>query len=218
MTEIRIYFEGDRSLRDGFRAFFREIADRARSRRCKFDLIATGATPKKDFAIALRTHKHAWNILLLDSDGPVNEQASVDPHKDSIFWMVEMMESWFHADKDALKKFYKQGFNANALPANPNVQQIRKQDLTDGLKAASKQTKKADTTKPGTPPHSSNRSTPLSSAATPPIVNDSSPPSSPVWPRTTSPVTHNHRLRPNRQIRADSKTLTFGKAFAFIPA
>jgi hypothetical protein len=56
--------------------------------------------------------------------------------------MVEMMESWFHADKDALEAYYKSGFRKAALKANPNVEEISKQDLIDGLKAATKDTTK----------------------------------------------------------------------------
>ena len=52
--------------------------------------------------------------------------------------MVEMMESWFHADKDALAKFYGDGFTRNSLKKNPKVEQIPKADLISGLKAATK--------------------------------------------------------------------------------
>jgi hypothetical protein len=58
--------------------------------------------------------------------------------------MVEMMESWFHADKEALTTFYGANFRRNALKANPNVEQIPKKDLEDGLRAATKKTLKGD--------------------------------------------------------------------------
>lgn len=151
MKEIRIYYEGDEQLKPGFDGFFREVHNRARAKRCKVSLIATGGRPKRDFGIAVRRHTEAWNILLLDSDGPdegnltaclIAEQGWANDLKDSIFWMVEMMESWFHADKDALRKFYENGFNSSAMKANPNVEQICKRDLIDGLKAATKSTTK----------------------------------------------------------------------------
>ena len=53
-----------------------------------------------------------------------------------------MMESWFHADKDALEGYYRSGFRKAALKPNPNVEEIAKQDLIDGLKAATKETTK----------------------------------------------------------------------------
>ena len=55
-----------------------------------------------------------------------------------------MMESWFHADKDNLEKFYGSGFKINALKPNPKVEQITKKDLENGLKAATKDTQKGD--------------------------------------------------------------------------
>src|ERR1017187_7760379 len=100
--EIRIYFEGDKSLKAGFDAFLQEIRERASTSHCKVWIVATGGTPERDFGIALRNHPAAWNVLLRDSEGPSqpNRPASL---AGSIFWMVEMMESWFHADRDALK-------------------------------------------------------------------------------------------------------------------
>jgi hypothetical protein len=141
LTEIRIYFEGDKSLRPGFAAFFSEIRDRGKEKRCKVEFIATDGTPDRDFDIAMKANPTAWNILLRDSEGPYNPSRSPS---DSIFWMVEMMESWFHADKDVLEVFYGRGFRREALTANPNVEKIPKRDLVGGLKAATKDTGKGD--------------------------------------------------------------------------
>jgi hypothetical protein len=139
--ELRIYFEGDKSLKAGFDRFFGEIRERARVARCSVRIVATGGTPERDFGIAMRKHPAAWNVLLRDSEGPLqpNRPASL---AGSIFWMVEMMESWFPADKDALEAYYKTGFRKDALRANPKVEEIPKQDLIDGLKAATKDTVK----------------------------------------------------------------------------
>jgi len=154
-TEIRIYFEGDKLLKPGFDAFFDEIKKRTREKRCSFRLVAggSGELACRDFAIALREHPDSWNILLRDSEGPVGPDASAslcrqhrwDPvHADSIFWMVEMMEAWFHADKSALQNFYKSGFKADALKANPKVEQIPKKDLERGLSEATRKTPKGN--------------------------------------------------------------------------
>lgn len=139
--EMRIYFEGHKNLKAGFDEFFGEIREKARAAQCKVVSIATGGTPERDFAIAMRKHPAAWNILLRDSEGPLEPGRSV-PQADSIFWMVEMMESWFHADKDALAGYYQSGFRKAALSPNPNVEEIPKRDLIDGLKAATKDTTK----------------------------------------------------------------------------
>ena len=52
------------------------------------------------------------------------------------------MESWFLADPDALASFYGQGFNRGALPANPSIEQVSRQDALDGLDRAARNTGK----------------------------------------------------------------------------
>jgi hypothetical protein len=147
-SEIRIYFEGDKLLKPGFDAFFEEIKRCARERRCSFYLIAgqSGETACRDFGIALRTHGE-------DSEGPADADLSAShcrrhhwdaSHAGSIFWMVQMMEAWFHADRNALRRFYGPRFKESALTKNPKVEQIPKKDLEDGLREATKDTQKGD--------------------------------------------------------------------------
>jgi len=133
-ADIRLYFEGDKSLKPGFDAFLKELRRLARGR-CEFRLISarSGAEARQDFELAKELHPEAWSILLIDSDGPPPKKAVP-----GTFWMVEMMESWFHADKDALAEFYGQGFKRRALKPNLNVEEIPKVDLERGLQAATK--------------------------------------------------------------------------------
>jgi Domain of unknown function (DUF4276) len=155
VTEIRIYFEGHEALRPGFNEFFSSLRSHARTRRCGFRVIpgGSGSTACRDFSIALRTHPNAWNILLKDSEGPdtgalseslCREQGWDKANRDSIFWMVEMMESWFHADKDAIEGFYGRDFARNALRPNPKVEEIPKTDLESGLREATRHTSKGN--------------------------------------------------------------------------
>lgn len=113
-TEICIYFEGDDLLRPGFSVFFSELRKRATERRCRFRLVAGGSGDGacRDFGTALRTHPDAWNILVRDSEGPADATLSAslcrkhgwdESHAGSIFWMVQMMEAWFHADRALCK-------------------------------------------------------------------------------------------------------------------
>ena len=150
MDEIRIYFEGAPALKPGFAKFFEELRACARAKGIPFRPVAGGGRVVQDFGIAIRRHRSAWNILLKDSEGPLAPDASITlcrqqhwdtSHADSIFWMVEMMESWFHADKEMLGKFYRD-LKVNALKPNPNVEEISKRDLELGLKAATKDTTK----------------------------------------------------------------------------
>lgn len=153
--DIHVYYEGHKLLKEGLSRFFDQLHQRARKSRCYLRLIpaGSGSAACDRFDVAIRANKHVWNILLMDSEGPdtgslsdsLRQEHGWDKsHQGSIFWMVEMMESWFHADKDALEKFYGQGFRRGALKANPKVEEISKADLENGLKAATKDTGKGD--------------------------------------------------------------------------
>ena len=146
VTELRIYFEGDVRLRPGFRKFFDEIYQGARAIRCRVELIATDGTPVQDFLNALKTHPDAWNVLLLDSDGPINStreelclrKGLPSSMSDSIFWMVQIMESWFLTDVEGLRDYFRGRFHESATRGNPNVEEILKVDVISRLhKAAS---------------------------------------------------------------------------------
>jgi len=149
VNELRIYFEGDSKLRSGFNEFFSTIRDAARDTRCPFHLIAAGGTPIEDFNDALSTHRDAWNVLVLDSDRAADcsleelcRAKAIDPrYRDRIFWMVQIMESWFLADVDCLKQYYGSDFNKTAVAGNPRVEDVPKRDVLDRLKGATKATK-----------------------------------------------------------------------------
>jgi len=96
-------------------------------------------------------------ILLVDSEGPVAAQNPWDylsfregdqwekpanSTADNAHLMVQCMEAWFLADQETLENFYGQGFHANSLPRNPALENIPKQDILDGLKNATRNTRK----------------------------------------------------------------------------
>jgi hypothetical protein len=58
--------------------------------------------------------------------------------------MVQMMEAWFIADIEALKRFYGQGFKENAIPKNLNVEKINKTEIYSALQKATKETSKGE--------------------------------------------------------------------------
>jgi Domain of unknown function (DUF4276) len=138
VMELRLYFEGDNGLKPGFHKFLKEIVDVARSQRCKFQLVEANGNPVQDFRDALKTHRDAWNVLLLDweesTEAQLRKQGLQGCDPDSIFWMVQVMESWFLADIDALKAL----FGGNVTKGNPNVEQIPKEDVLERLKKAAK--------------------------------------------------------------------------------
>ncbi|HKH47261.1 MAG TPA: DUF4276 family protein [Thermoanaerobaculia bacterium] len=96
-------------------------------------------------------------ILLVDAEAPV---AAGDPWKhvaqrqgdqwdrpdgateDHLHLMVQCMEAWFLADRRALREFFGQGFQENALPAVTCVpEDVGKPDLYKRLKQATAKTK-----------------------------------------------------------------------------
>ena len=152
MNEIRLYFEGHKSLRPGFYEFFSELRRYAKEKGWRFHrLVACGARAVDDFRYALQSHPEAWNILLMDSEGPDNgnlfyalrrkHRLNADL-KDSVFWMVQLMEAWFLADLDALTGYYGQGFKVKILRGNPDVEQTPKDDVMRRLAAATRNTQK----------------------------------------------------------------------------
>jgi len=137
VKELRIYFEGDNRLRAGFHEFFKDIVEAARDKRCRFELVATDGTPVEDFESALKSHPDAWNVLLLDSEGPLNNcerSKKLNPKDEgSVFWMVQVMESWFLADIPNLSGFY----GTRLEPGNPKVEEIPKADVRAKMDKAS---------------------------------------------------------------------------------
>jgi hypothetical protein len=50
--------------------------------------------------------------------------------------MVQIMESWFLADVDALKAVFKSGLSEAVLRGNPNIEEIPKADVLERLNKA----------------------------------------------------------------------------------
>ncbi|MBF0524260.1 MAG: DUF4276 family protein, partial [Deltaproteobacteria bacterium] len=121
-------------------------------------IIACGSRGEafRGFKIALRDQPDAHNVLLVDSEAFV---AAKDPWQHlatsdgweitgltnrPCYMMVQAMEAWIIADPDKLSTYYGQGFNPNAIPKNPNVEQIERDSLEPALKAATRLTTKGE--------------------------------------------------------------------------
>ena len=94
----------------------------------------------RDFEAARGAGQDA--ILLVDAEGPVTAMGTWEHLKAQDNWnrpakatadechlMVQVMESWFLADPEALQSFYGQGFRPQSLRANPNTEEVFKQDV-----------------------------------------------------------------------------------------
>jgi hypothetical protein len=62
------------AVREGFQRFLQDIVRAARSQKVRWQIVACG--PRRaafeNFLLALDTHPDAFNVLLVDSEGPVN--------------------------------------------------------------------------------------------------------------------------------------------------
>ena len=103
-------------------------------------------------------------LLLVDSEGPIDAWNPSTPGvlwahlrdregdrwerpdgvaDDSVHLMVQMMESWFLADRDCLARYFGDGFNVNVLPSpQRNLEEVPKRDVAEALKTSTRQCKK----------------------------------------------------------------------------
>ena len=154
--KVKVYVEGggdNRSLRaqcrQNFKTFFCKAGLKGRMPR----IVASGGRVKafEDFRNALKNAgTESFIILLIDSEDGVNAgpwthlkrrdnwDKPVAAADDNAHLMAQCMESWFLADKDKLAAFFGDGFNRGALPTRLAVEDIPKQDVLNGLKAATR--------------------------------------------------------------------------------
>lgn len=110
------------------------------------------------FRIAIESGEESYPLLLVDSESPVSAadpwghttakkpQAATAAH---LHFMVQAMEAWFYCDSEALGSFYGPKFKDKALRARQDVENIRKDDLFDGLKRATRDCPKGEYSKGG---------------------------------------------------------------------
>jgi hypothetical protein len=162
VREIRIYVEGGSKgintrapLREGFDRFLTAPKAKAQAGRIRWQVIICGSRSEtyRLFHAALTDHADAFNILLVDAERPiitsVREHLSVPTEdnwnlsgcdEEQLHLMVQVMESWFIADAEALHRYYGQRFSEKALPRSRNVESILKADVEQRLKTATRQT------------------------------------------------------------------------------
>lgn len=159
---IKIYAEGGgdtnalkTKCRQGFSEFFRKAGLEGRMPR----IVASGSRQDAydDFCMALKKAGNGeFIILLVDSEDPVADGAGSWEHLEdrdnwdrpaaaddsNAYLMVQCMEAWFIADHNTLAGFFGQDFNAGALPAREDVENIRKPDLYTALENATRMCRK----------------------------------------------------------------------------
>ncbi len=150
---VRLYVEGggsSRSQQRGLRKAFTRYIEKAGLLGNMPRVIACGGRDSAydDFKTC-HDGGVATAILLVDSEGPVKAStpwAHLNQRDgwrlpsgvtdDQCHLMVQIMESWFMADREALADFYGQGFRPNAIPQWRNIETVAKQDVLDTLNRA----------------------------------------------------------------------------------
>lgn len=156
--KIKVYVEGGgdtnvfkTKCRQGFSEFFRRAGLDGRMPR----IVASGRRQNAydDFCTALKkASADDFIVLLVDSEAAISVGVGAWVHlKDRDNWdkppaatddhahmMVWCMEAWFLADRATLEEFFGNDFNAGALPARQDVENIPKCDLYAGLKNATR--------------------------------------------------------------------------------
>ena len=136
---MMLYMEGGNHLRRPMAQFIRRAAG------LTIDLTIKPCGSGDDAINECR--KDAGALLLIDAEETMSPQF-VDRVSAAIgrgnhpFFMVELMEAWFLADRAALAGYFGAGFRENALPGNPNVEGIPKQDVLNGLSEATRGARK----------------------------------------------------------------------------
>jgi hypothetical protein len=157
----KIYVEGGGDNRDtivrckgGFAEYCKKICPQNR----RPAIVACGSRKEAfdRFKIAVETSKPGEQpALLVDSEGPVDANAAPAAYlherdrwdfsrlpKDRVFLMVQAMEAWFMADRNALAEYYGEGFKLRALPFDElHIESIPKNDLEPALVNATRATK-----------------------------------------------------------------------------
>ena len=160
--KVRIYVEGGgdagstkAACREGFRSFFQNLGSLEQNP----TVVASGGRVKAfhNFCDALVRDTDEIVVLLVDAERPVREGVWAHlgavpdgwqkPHtatEEQAHLMVQSMEAWFIADKEALAKYYGRGFRVKSLPSRQDIEAIPKAYLVPALKRASKDTTKGE--------------------------------------------------------------------------
>ena len=154
---VKLYVEGGghKALNRECRAGFGKFIENAGVASGAFSVVACGS--RRNAYDSFRTaHGGGVNaMLLVDAEAPVTATGPWQHLKARDGWvrpkgatndqchlMVQVMESWFLADVDALDSFYGRGFRKQALPGSTNVEAVSKLDVSKALQNASRSTGK----------------------------------------------------------------------------
>jgi hypothetical protein len=153
MVSARIYIEGggeghllDTLFRQGWSAFFRAAGlegrmprvTRGKGRSRTFDLFLTAVSHPRpgelpfllvDSEDAVQSGHSAWQHLKVRDNWDKPNSAS----DDQAFLMVQLMETWFIADRKMLRRYFGPSLRETHLPAWPTLEAVLKGEVLDAL-------------------------------------------------------------------------------------
>jgi hypothetical protein len=151
MVRVRIFIEGggiasDEVFTEGWRKFFVAAGPLGRMPRV---VRGEGREQTFDkFKTALqRRRPNELPILLVDSEGPVVPERSAWEHLHnqdnwdqpigavigSAYLMVQVMETWFLADREALRRFFGPSLNENHFSQWPDLEAVPKDTVLNAM-------------------------------------------------------------------------------------
>jgi len=166
MVACKLYVEGGgdgKPLRTECREAFSKFLEKAGLHGAMPRIVACGSRNDAYSRFCTAVGQGQQAFLLVDSEGPVDAVLAKGPPEGWRPWehlrrhdnwtkpvssselnchlMVQVMESWFLADKEALAAFFGQGFQEGALPSQSMVEAVAKEEVLRGLGQASRSCK-----------------------------------------------------------------------------
>ncbi len=168
LVRATVYVEGGgntralrQACREGFSSFFRKAGLNERMPK----VVACGSRTQayNKFRAAISQRSPDFIVLLVDSEGPVKadtpwvhlreregdgwERPAAASDRNAHL-MVQVMESWFLADRECLMRYFGNGFNGSALPAPQRpIEDVAKADVERALRDSAKPSRKGRYTK-----------------------------------------------------------------------
>ena len=166
MTGVTIYMEGGgnskrekKRLREGMNGFLQELRGKTEARRWRWRVVPCGSRQRAyDTFGNARGHAEEGEIvvLLVDAEAPVTAPTPVEHlrtrrgdgwdltgvSEKHIHLMVQTMETWIVADREALESYYGQRFHGNSLPKMADLETVTKDAVVDALDRATAQSQK----------------------------------------------------------------------------
>ena len=168
LVSATVYVEGGgntralrQACREGFSSFFRKAGLNERMPK----VVACGSRTRayKNFRTAIGQRPADLIVLLVDSEGPVKAdtrwahlreregdgwEQPAGTTESNVHLMVQVMESWFLADRECLMRYFGNGFKGSALPAPQRpIEDVAKADVERALRDSAKSSRKGRYTK-----------------------------------------------------------------------